>query len=105
MNVRPLHDWLVVKLDARPEEEKVRGIILLGSAVERVWTGTVVRLGSGRYERGRHIPIDLREGQRVAFFRENFETSQGKQVAHILEDVAPGHGLLREDSILYKWET
>ena len=103
--LKPFNDKVLVKLDERPREEKVGSIFVLDSAVERVWTGVVVALGQGAWNdaRTRRVPIDLFIGQRVAFFRENFETQQGKQIAHLLEQYMPGHGLLRADSILYKW--
>ncbi len=102
---RPHNDWVLVKLDERPDEERIGRIIVLAGAVERIWTGRVVALGPGAWSdrRTHRVPIDLVQDQRVAFFRENFETQQGKQIAHALEGIMPGHGLLRQSSILYKW--
>lgn len=101
--LRPLHDWLLIKLEPLPED-KVGSIFVHGSAVERIRAGTVERVGPGRPDpvRGR-IPVDVAVGERVAFFRENFDTQQGKQVARILEDLGGNYGLVRETSILYKW--
>lgn len=101
--VIPFNNQVLVKLDERPKEEKVGSIFVLDSAVERIWTGTVVALGQGRWSNRleRWVPIShLHVGMHVAFFRENFETQQGKQVAHILGSALPGHGLLPADAIL-----
>lgn len=101
----PCNDQVLIKFDERPKEEKVGSIFVLDSAVERLWTGVVVALGRGAWNGSRRTPIDLTIGQRVGFFRENFETQQGKQIAHILEHLMPGHGLLPASAILIKWVT
>jgi co-chaperonin GroES (HSP10) len=102
--LRPLHDWLLIELEPLPED-KVGAIHVIGSALQRVRAGKVLRVGPGRTQPGRvpgRIPVDVVVGERVAFFRENFETQQGKQVAHVLEQFG-NVGLIRETSILYKW--
>ena len=104
-SIRPLHDWLLVELDERPVEEKVGSIIVAGSAVERVWTGKVARLGPGRpLPSGARAPMNLDVGDRVAFFRENLETQQGKQVARLVTDLADGFALLRQPDVLWAVE-
>jgi co-chaperonin GroES (HSP10) len=102
--LRPLHDWILVELEPLPED-KVGLLHVIGSALERVRAGTVVRVGPGMPKSARspiRVPIDVAVGERVAFYRENFETQQGKQVAHVLEQYG-NVGLIRETSILYKW--
>lgn len=100
--IRPLHDWVLVKFTPPPKEERAGSLIVLGSNVERVLIGVVERFGPGQWDAGHLVPTDLNVGDRVAFFRENLETSQGKRVTHILSELGD-YALIRESSILYKW--
>lgn len=98
MNVQPLHDWILVKLDPLPEEQKVGSIFVPDSAAERVRTALVVRIGPGRKNaRGERIPLDVRPYTKVAFFREHLEHQQGKQILQRLED---GYALIRAMDLL-----
>ena len=67
MNLRPLHDRLLVE---RVEEaEQVRGgIIIPDSAKEKPQEGIVVAAGNGkRGEDGKNIPLDVKAGDRILF--------------------------------------
>lgn len=67
MNLRPLHDRLLVE---RVEEaEQVRGgIIIPDSAKEKPQEGIVVAAGNGkRGEDGKIIPLDVKAGDRILF--------------------------------------
>ncbi len=103
--IRPLSDWLVIKLDERPLQQ---GLVILVAAAgqERVRTGVVLRAGPGRWSYAnpalREL-LDVEEGERVAFFRENFETLQGKQVARIVAEIEPGTVMVRARDLLYAW--
>lgn len=67
MNNKPLGDKVVVK-PAKVEEKTESGIILPGSAQEKPHQGTVVAVGPGaRDEKGNHIPLDVKEGDRVIY--------------------------------------
>lgn len=67
MNIRPLGDKVVVK-PAKVEEKTESGIILPGSAQEKPHQGTVVAVGPGpRDEKGNHIALDVKEGDRVIY--------------------------------------
>lgn len=67
MNIKPLGDKVVVK-PAKVEEKTESGIILPGSAQEKPHQGTVVAVGSGpRDEKGNHIALDVKEGDRVIY--------------------------------------
>ena len=67
MNIKPLGDKVVVK-PAKAEEKTESGIILPGSAQEKPHQGTVVAVGPGaRYDKGNHIPLDVKEGDRVIY--------------------------------------
>ena len=67
MNMRPLHDRVLIKrID---EQETVRGgIIIPDSAKEKPQEGEVVAVGNGkRLEDGKILPLELQEGDRVLF--------------------------------------
>lgn len=67
MNIKPLGDKVVVK-PAKAEEKTESGIILPGSAQEKPHQGTVIAVGPGaRDEKGNHIPLDVKEGDRVIY--------------------------------------
>lgn len=67
MNIKPLGDKVVVK-PAKTEEKTESGIILPGSAQEKPHQGTVVAVGPGaRDDKGNHIPLDVKEGDRVIY--------------------------------------
>ena len=67
MNIKPLGDKVVVK-PAKAEEKTESGIILPGSAQEKPHQGTVVAVGPGaRDDKGNHIPLDVKEGDRVSY--------------------------------------
>jgi chaperonin GroES len=67
MNIRPLHDRVVV----RREEEETKsagGIVLPGSAAEKPSKGEVIAVGPGRIlDNGDVRPIDLKVGDKVIF--------------------------------------
>ena len=67
MKIKPLGDKVVVK-PAKVEEKTESGIILPGSAQEKPHQGTVVAVGPGaRDDKGNHIPLDVKEGDRVIY--------------------------------------
>ena len=67
MNIRPLHDRVIVK---RTEEEKTSpgGIVIPDSATEKPVKGEVVAVGKGKIlESGDIRPLDVKEGDSVLF--------------------------------------
>jgi len=67
MNIRPLHDRVVVR---RKEEEKTTagGIVLPGSAKEKPNQGEVLAVGNGRVlDSGDVRPVDVKVGDTVVF--------------------------------------
>lgn len=67
MNIRPLHDRVIVK---RVEEETTTpgGIVLPGSAAEKPSQGNVIAVGNGKIlENGEVRPLDVKVGDRVLF--------------------------------------
>ncbi len=67
MNIRPLHDRVVVR---RQEEEtkSAGGIVLPGSATEKPSQGEVLAVGAGKVtESGEVRPLDVKAGDKVLF--------------------------------------
>lgn len=67
MNIRPLHDRVVVR--RKEEEEKTAGgIVLPGNAKEKPSQGEVLAVGEGRIlESGDVRPVAVRKGDTVVF--------------------------------------
>ena len=67
MNLRPLHDRIVVK---RMEEERTSpgGIVIPDSATEKPSKGEVVAVGNGKKsDSGDVMPVDVKVGDTVLF--------------------------------------
>ena len=67
MNIRPLHDRIIVE---RLEEETTTaaGIIIPDSAKEKPMQGDVVAVGKGKKtEDGKVLPLDVKVGDKVLF--------------------------------------
>ncbi|AUB80011.1 co-chaperone GroES [Candidatus Thiodictyon syntrophicum] len=67
MNVRPLHDRVVVR---RMEEERTSagGIVIPDSAAEKPIQGEVLAVGRGKIlENGDVRPLDVKVGDRILF--------------------------------------
>jgi chaperonin GroES len=67
MNVRPLHDRIIVqRLDEG--EQQIGGIIIPDSAKEKPMQGKVLAVGDGRMtEDGKRIPLDVVAGNVILF--------------------------------------
>jgi chaperonin GroES len=67
MNVRPLHDYLLVRR-LEESEQSVGGIIIPDSAKEKPQRGTVIAAGSGTVkEDGTRVPLDVKPGDLILF--------------------------------------
>jgi len=91
MQIRPLHDRLIVK--RLEEEEKTKGgIIIPDSAKEKPIEGKVIAVGEGKLNKnGKKIPLDVKKGNRVLFAR-----YAGTEVKIDGEE----HLMMREDEVL-----
>lgn len=69
MQIRPLHDRLIVK--RLEEEEKTKGgIIIPDSAKEKPIEGKVIAAGEGKLNKdGEKIPLGVKKGDRILFAR------------------------------------
>lgn len=67
MNVRPLHDYVIVR---RKEEEHLTagGIVIPDTATEKPIQGEVLAVGNGRIlKSGDAVPLDVKPGDHVLF--------------------------------------
>lgn len=91
MNVRPLHDRVILKR-LEEEEKTAGGIIIPDTAKEKPQQGKVVAVGKGRFmENGQIIPLTVKEGDRVLFSKYS-----GTEVKWGVEELL----IMREDDIL-----
>lgn len=91
MNIRPLHDRVLVK---RLEEENTSpgGIVIPDTAKEKPMRGEVVAVGNGKIlENGEVRPLDVQVGQKVLFGKYS-----GSEVKVEGEDFL----VMREDDIM-----
>ena len=91
MNIRPLHDRIVVKRIDEKETSR-NGIIIPDSAQEKPQQGEVLAVGNGkRLEDGTLAPLDVKVGDRVLF---------GKYSGTETKLVGTEYMILREDDVL-----
>ena len=91
MNIRPLHDRVVVR---RMEEERTSpgGIVIPDSAAEKPIQGEVIAVGKGKLlDNGEVRPLDVKVGDRVLFGKYS-----GTEVKVDGEEVV----VMREDDIM-----
>lgn len=91
MNIRPLHDRVVIK---RMEEERTSagGIVIPDSATEKPARGSIVAVGNGKVaENGDIRPLDVKVGDEVLFGKYS-----GTELKVDGEDVL----VMREDDIM-----
>ncbi len=91
MNIRPLHDRVIVK---RVEEDKMSpgGIVIPDSATEKPIEGEIIAVGNGKLlENGELRALDLKKGDKVLFGKYS-----GTEVKVGGEDLL----VLREDDIM-----
>jgi len=91
MNIRPLHDRVIVK---RMEEERTSagGIVIPDSAAEKPIRGEVIAAGHGKLlDSGDLRPLDVKKGDKVLFGKYS-----GTEVKVDGEDLL----VMREDDIM-----
>ena len=91
MNVRPLHDRLIIK--RVEEKETVKGgIIIPDTAKEKPQEGKVLAVGNGKIlENGTKLPLDVKVGDKILFGKYS-----GTDIKIDGEEVL----ILREDEVL-----
>lgn len=91
MNVRPLHDRVLVKR-LEEQEQRIGGIIIPDTAKEKPQQAKVVAVGRGRVnEDGKTIPLDVKAGDHVLV---------GKYSGTEIKLDGEEYLILREDEIL-----
>ena len=91
MNIRPLHDRIIVE---RLEEETMTasGIIIPDSAKEKPQEGSVIAVGKGKVtEDGKILALDVKVGDKVLF---------GKYSGTEIKIQGKEYLMMREDDVL-----
>ncbi len=91
MQVRPLHDRVLVKRSTEEEKSK-GGIIIPDTAKEKPVQGEVIAVGSGRVtEDGKIRPLDVKKGDKILF---------GKYAGTEIKVNGDEYLMMREEDIL-----
>ncbi|SDX54538.1 chaperonin GroES [Marininema mesophilum] len=64
--IKPLGDRIVLQA-IEQEEKTASGIVLPESAKEKPQEGKVIAVGTGRYENGQKVALEVKEGDHVIF--------------------------------------
>jgi chaperonin GroES len=91
MNIRPLHDQVIVhRLDEG--EQRVGGIIIPDTAKEKPQQGTVIAAGNGKANgNGKRMPLDVKAGDRILF---------GKYSGQEITLAGQEYFIMKEDDVL-----
>ena len=91
MNVRPLHDRVIIqRLDEG--EQKIGGIIIPDTAKEKPQQGKVIAAGNGKTtDEGKRIPLDVTAGDTILF---------GKYSGQEIKLDGEEYLIMREDEVL-----
>ena len=91
MNIRPLHDRIIVERLAE-EATTASGIIIPDSAKEKPVQGNVIAVGKGKVtEDGKVLPLDVKVGDKVLF---------GKYSGTEVKIEGNEYLMMREDDVL-----
>ena len=100
MNVRPLHDRIIVQR-IEEGEQKVGGIIIPDTAKEKPQQGKVIAAGAGKSkDDGKRVPLDVKAGDLILFGKysgqeiklegDEFLIMREDEVLAVIEDGASG---------------
>ena len=91
MNVRPLHDRIVVKR-IEEDEQKIGGIIIPDTAKKKPQQGKVIAVGNGKSkDDGKRVPLDVKAGDTILF---------GKYSGQEIKIDGDEYLIMREDEVL-----
>ena len=91
MDIRPLHDRLVVRR-LEEGEQKIGGIIIPDTAKEKPQQDTVIAAGKGKVsDDGKWIPLDVKAGDRILF---------GKYAGQEIKLEGEEYFIMKEDDVL-----
>jgi chaperonin GroES len=66
VTIKPLEDRIVVQAN-EAETTTASGIVIPDTAKEKPQEGTVIAVGPGRFEDGKRVPLDVKEGDTVVY--------------------------------------
>jgi chaperonin GroES len=91
MDVRPLHDRIIVRR-LEEGEQKSGGIIIPDTAKEKPQRGTVIAAGDGKVkDDGKRVPLDVKAGDLILF---------GKYTSQEVKLDGEEYLIMREDEVL-----
>ena len=91
MDIRPLHDRLIVRR-LEEGEQKIGGIIIPDTAKEKPQQGRVIAAGVGKMnEDGKRVPLDVKTGDLILF---------GKYTSQEVKLDGEDYLIMREDEVL-----
>ena len=91
MNVRPLHDRIIVSR-IEEGEQRVGGIIVPDTAKEKPQQGKVIAAGNGKAkDDGKRVPLDVKAGDTILF---------GKYSGQEIKIDGDEYLIMREDEVL-----
>jgi chaperonin GroES len=91
MNVRPLHDRIIVQR-LEEGEQRIGGIIIPDTAKEKPQQGKVIAAGSGKVkDDGKRTPLDVKSGDLILF---------GKYSGQEIKLEGEEYLIMREDEVL-----
>ena len=92
VQIAPLHDRVLVR---RLEEKETAkgGIIIPDTAKEKPQEGEVMAVGTGKIDKGKRVPLDVKVGDRILF---------GKYTGNDITIDNQEYLILREEDILAK---
>jgi len=91
MDIRPLHDRLIVRR-LEEGEQHVGGIIIPDTAKEKPQQGKVIAVGKGKLgDDGKVTPVDVKVGDKILF---------GKYAGSEIKLDGEEHLIMREEDIL-----
>ena len=91
MNVRPLHDRIIVQR-IEEGEQKIGGIIIPDTAKEKPQQGKVIAAGAGKVkDDGKRTPLDVKAGDLILF---------GKYSGQEIKLDGEEYLIMREDEVL-----
>jgi chaperonin GroES len=91
MNVRPLHDRIIVQR-LEESEQKIGGIIIPDTAKEKPQQGKIIAAGGGKSkDDGKRVPLDVKAGDTILF---------GKYSGQEIKLDGEEYLIMREDEVL-----
>jgi chaperonin GroES len=91
MDIRPLHDRLIVRR-LEEGEQKIGGIIIPDTAKEKPQRGKVIAAGEGKLnDDGKRVPLDVKAGDLILF---------GKYTSQEVKLDGEEFLIMREDEVL-----